>query len=794
MAIKMSALELETFKKNLDLLQPYNDHRLLDRLSKSLYQSSDYHYEVITGLESAICINKIQMYSRHSLEKECRALCNGIPLPDFYNCESMGQKYLDQVEFQLYPKRQAIREEQRAQQKAQSAENAAALAKLEERPAPQRVDTSSFPAIAQSLNIYSATDAAFTEHASPLTVTIYGVAAGHLAEYIHSHYPEVDINMVIINPAVTAIMLCLDPDMGKRLANSHVHLFWGTDETPVIPKSIVLPAEVNLAPEVNPNLKQRLVLANEHNYNKLLAAKRSRNINSVLAAYNFVYTKLAPQLRKDTFNRCDNIALLMSGPSLIDCYPKVKALRDKGIRLMACDSALPALEQMKIVPDIVVANDVGLYAYAGPRLEGSFVSPKAPRFLTHPEIYEKSSLIFTSKTHLLIPALFSGKKYIIYTKDMQRRDVKMDPEALTDLDLGSFCSLLMFDLALRQGAQKIYLFGFDTIPRIDSYHAGFDMEYDKEMMLRDGADYVPCNDGQMRKALHCYTRARLMFEKKLHNTRGISVINCSPYGAMIKGTILDVETKPIELDAKAIQIKEAEKMAAKAKLREARRLEKEKKKAATRKRGRTARSSIKPSIADAITAMERADAEAAAVAAEIVSEASESELVSSMASGTKNLTLHSALTLQRARLDEMREAREAKEKAELLRKRLSGATASTTEAMAIASEAAAAIKALVGVNPDDEDLGVVRRRRRRKLTEGEVAAPKGTGQHRRLTREELLSGADNELFKRTVDKSRDDDDDYYSRDDEPEPFMPNFGGDGYYQSEDDDYGDGNTEH
>ena len=101
MAIKMTAAELTTFKNNLEMLLPFHDHRLLNRLAQCLYSSSNYNYEVVEGLGRAISINQIQMYSRHQQEYECRALCSRIPLPQLYQGDSLQQAVLDGVPLSL---------------------------------------------------------------------------------------------------------------------------------------------------------------------------------------------------------------------------------------------------------------------------------------------------------------------------------------------------------------------------------------------------------------------------------------------------------------------------------------------------------------------------------------------------------------------------------------------------------------------------------------------------------------------------------------------------------------------
>ncbi len=531
MAIKMTSAQIDVFKANLERLVPYQDHELLNTLAKGLYTSSNYHYERIKGLNSAIVINQIQLYSRHNVQDECARLCANLPLPKLLQ-HQVAQDQIDTVEFAFYPKRRELRAAARAQREQESKDNEQLL---QAHPEPQPLDTSTFPKIARSLVITNVADPAYAHgYEEPPRVTIYGVAAGHVVEYLHSIYPELEIDVVVLNPEITAIMLALDDKMGQRLASPHTHLIMGNDDTQLAPNHVFLWPEVLLCPSSNLNLKQRITHYEERNYSRLIGLARRKVINSLLAQYNYPYYRVASQLLNNTFSPCHDIVLVFSGPSLTDSFERLVALKESGARIIACDTALPFLESQNFAPDIVIAADVGMYRLAGVDCDFS-----EPQFLVKRELYEHNALIFTAKTHLRLVALFSGKRYLLYTSDLARREVPKQENALTDLDLSSGSASIMLSLALKQQAWTIYLMGLDTVSQQSTYHAGIASDLDTIVTGNPNTDLVECNDGKMRKAMHAYTASRLYVESIIAKHPQVEFINCSSFGAVIKGCSRD---------------------------------------------------------------------------------------------------------------------------------------------------------------------------------------------------------------------------------------------------------------
>ena len=534
MAIKLTNDEITTFKNNLEMLMPYQDHELLNDFAKGLYSSSHYNFELIKGLGSAIAINKVQMYSRHDVQKECQRLCAHLPFKDLYAPHSY-QHSLDEVEFSLIPSRKALREQERVRKQEECERNDEILNHTIE---PTLIDTSDFPEISKGLHITNSSDQAFApEREAPPQVTIYGLSAGHVVEYITERYPTLEINVVILNPEVSAIMLSLDPQMGARLAKENVHLFLGDDDTPILPNRIILSPEIFVTPQVNSRLKQRLLYSMENEYEKLLARKREQELRNLILQYNYPNCLQAQQLSiKDLKTTCD-IALIMPGASLTESIKRLKELKTQGVTLVACDTALPFLEQHSIVPDILVINDIGIYKLVGKN--NALVEPQC-ELKSH--AYDKTMVIYTPKAHLFLLSCFRGKKRIIYTHDMRRMRIPVQEGAFTDLDISLSVSSLMASLAIKMQAKKVYIFGMDNVSsQNESYYAGFSLEALPYVQSRRiNTDIVMCNDGQERAALHQFTNYRIHFEDIVEQNQHIEFINCSPIGVIIKGCTLDM--------------------------------------------------------------------------------------------------------------------------------------------------------------------------------------------------------------------------------------------------------------
>lgn len=532
MAIKINSEEIATFKENLKLLMPYQDHDLLNSLAKGLYTSSNFTFNKVKGLSTCTAINNVHMYSRHNVMEECRILCSHLSFSRLYH-KPVCQDTIDSIEYSLFPNRQPLREKARAEFMEECERNDQILNSTVEQ---SHLDTSEFPELSQGLIITSSTDKSYTpERDDPPQVTIYGIAAGHVVEYLCSIYPELEINVVILNPEVTAIMLSQEPEMGRRLARKNVHLFLGNDDTEILKNRVVLMPEITLCPTSNSHLKQRLIFTMERNYHSLHQSKKRRSFSALLAQYNYIYSPMAQQLTYDTFGTADDIALVLPGTTLSDSMERIKELMESGIRVMTCLMALPFFEKNKIVPDIVMADDASMFRMLG-KLGG-----RDSIFMKKPDFYRDSTLVFTSKTHLIIPASFSGDKYLAYTRDLQRIGVPVTEGAITDLNFTSSISTAMISLALKMEVQRVYLFGLDTVTRSEGYYSTVTLDDEEVLMGVTSAltDTVECNDGRVRTALHAFTGYKLMIEEIIAKNPHVEFVNCSRFGAIIKGCVLD---------------------------------------------------------------------------------------------------------------------------------------------------------------------------------------------------------------------------------------------------------------
>lgn len=516
MAIKMSSEEIKIFKNNLQKMLPYQDKDIINLIAKGLYSSSSFSWDILKGLEQTIAINNIQLYSRHNVESECQQLCAHLPLPKL-QINQTSTPILEQVEEEIRPNIKKVRSEL----KKRFEEECEANEKILEQ---QQNDQ---------------------ENAPKFEVNVYGIAAGHVIEYLHKIYPNLQVNVYILNFEITAIMLCLDEKMGDRFANNHTKLIIGDYHTKIAENAVVISSELALMPENNAELKQRLRILIEQKYVNLVNRKRCHNLNALVSLYTLPYCQVAPQLKKDTLGQCDEIALLFPGFSLSENINHIKDLAKNGVKTIASDISLIYLEQQDFAPDIVVAPDLGIYKICG---KNSTIKDLA---LTKSSLYKNSIMLITSKTHLRIPAYFSGKNYLIYTDDLKHKKIEAQENVLTDLEITESSSSLIISVALSMKPKKIYIFGLDVVAKLDSFYAGINNAQELHLIKDDlNDDLVLCNDGKTRYANHSLNRARLHIEEIIEQYPSVDFINCSSFGALINGTRhLDFNARNRSLEA-----------------------------------------------------------------------------------------------------------------------------------------------------------------------------------------------------------------------------------------------------
>lgn len=544
MAIRLSPKEIDTFKRNLELMEDFQDRSLLKKLSSAVYQSSSFHYEIVTGASTSVAINNIQMFSRHNVVHECEQLCSHLPLPKIINQSTPANILLDEIEDTLYPKRRPLRDAERAAIVETLAPNERNVEVLSALMKPVKVDTRSFPKIAQDLEIVNAADSALNYgDQKPFTVTIYGVAAGHVVEYLHAIYPYLEINVVMLNPVATSIMLALDPDMGKRFASHRVHLIEANDDMAIEPNAVILVPEILLDRNTNSRIKLLLNNVLEERYQALIERKRHRKLVNIMANYNLPYLRIANQLTTKSFLPKEHAVLIFPGNSVIDAYSRIVRAKAKGARIITCDSALPMLEKLNCAPDIVVCHSYGIY-----QVSGEDTALFESLAFNNKDLYKKSALITTYKTHSLIPALFSGNKYLIYTPELAKLNIEKDPDAVTSLELSSSASSLMVELAALLGAKRISIFGLDVVYRLSTLHGS--VKNPSLYMLEPAEpqmDVVLCNDGRHRSALHDFVSYAFDLERLIAKHPEIDFTNCSDYGMKIRGaryvSALDAQKK-----------------------------------------------------------------------------------------------------------------------------------------------------------------------------------------------------------------------------------------------------------
>lgn len=540
MAVTITPQQQMTFKKNLETIAPYQSKDVIDELIRSIYLTSTINYSIGEGPEKPIILNGTQLYSGKNITAECKLLCSKQPLLRLYK-KLPCDKVLDNFQNEFNPDFVDDQEEVLKQQLQSIEHNEEILNALAH---PQKVDTSPFPEIARNLNIVNVSDRGSNEsNEPPLEIDIYGLCAAHLVEYIHNIYPTVTINVHLVNPSVTALLLAIEPRMGQRLAGEHVKLFLTNEDTLIKPNCIVLIPEIVLLPEHNILFKLRLNNYLEVRHFDLVTCKRAQRQADDMHKYTLEYAKKAEQFCVEHLGKADTICLVFPGRNMVRTFERLKELKEKGAYVIASDSSLIYLEQKDFVPDLVVANNKGFFKVAT-----KLSTMKSYTYLK-PDFYKDSTLLFTSRTHLLIPAAFTGKKYIIYSKDMGKAGIRKARNAMTDLNITpGTVGTIMMTLAHKMKAKTVYFFGLDGVFRSHVYYAGIDPTTNNRIIptfqresqkLDDRCDTIECGDGKERRAYHPLSMQRFMIEQLMAKYDDIEYFNVNLQSAVVHGATID---------------------------------------------------------------------------------------------------------------------------------------------------------------------------------------------------------------------------------------------------------------
>ncbi len=209
--------------------------------------------------------------------------------------------------------------------------------------------------------------------------------------------------------------------------------------------------------------------------------------------------------------------IVSAGPSLDEQISFLKESKgEKGI--IAVNTVLRRLFKERIIPDLVVAADQ--YVQMVEHIEGIG------------EQTEGIPMIAEWRLNWQYAEQYRGPICFVTVGE---KDISHIDENTWQVS-GSVAGLAL-EAAIRLGAEKVYLVGQDlAYPDGKTYAAG--MPYAADAQTR-GTILVPAVDGGLVPTSEAFNWFRIGLEEQIARTPGVTFINCSNHGALIRGCVSD---------------------------------------------------------------------------------------------------------------------------------------------------------------------------------------------------------------------------------------------------------------
>lgn len=253
-------------------------------------------------------------------------------------------------------------------------------------------------------------------------------------------------------------------------------------------------------------------------------------------------TKNYPYLKEIPHNRFQDlpVAVVANGPSLDDDLEYLKN-HESNFIIVACGTAVTALDQCNIIPDFYIA------------VERVDLISESLKFVTNRKIFEQTVNISMNVVHPLTLSMFSHS--IIVNKESESiqklfKDNNNINCHLRDIMICSNTNPLVANCALsiflNLNFRNYYLFGIDNgvlsenkVHSSKSLYFSGDQKFSDDEIMNTSVSsiaLVPGNFGNKILANSLFNECRNKIEQEIQKHAESSIFNCSN-GALIKGTI-----------------------------------------------------------------------------------------------------------------------------------------------------------------------------------------------------------------------------------------------------------------
>ncbi|MFK7893610.1 MAG: motility associated factor glycosyltransferase family protein [Granulosicoccus sp.] len=287
-------------------------------------------------------------------------------------------------------------------------------------------------------------------------VTLFGVGMGILPPVILNKLGQGGtLRVVPLNRCIFAQMLDR-VDMTSWLSHPSVELIDPEDVTELPAQPVISPALLSVS---EPNaewlrdcLQQWLSATHMASYQSSSHEACFRNIQS-----NILLCKADPDISElfasgDLSSEC---VVAGAGPSLERAYPKIKELQERGASVLCVDAALVPLLSADIKPDIVVSIE--------PR-------PMVQRFFEGLQSLDSSALVYFPVIAPEVLQMWPCRRWRAVSRNSLYDEFLSQCPTTALFSSGSVIHPTV-DVAVRTGAQRIYLTGADFCYPFDSTHA-----------------------------------------------------------------------------------------------------------------------------------------------------------------------------------------------------------------------------------------------------------------------------------------------------------------------------------
>lgn len=358
--------------------------------------------------------------------------------------------------------------------------------------------------------------------ASPV-LHVYGTGLGELQQVLLERTDLKLLKVHILNGALFALVLQL-LDQQQWLADPRVELVYAGDFPEIQLPFFALPAELVLADDFNAKIRDRLVSEVHLSFNNREFDPESPQIIQRLRESLELLRTDRDVAELFATGAGQEIYVIATGPSLVQHFDKLKALREQAQRPMfiCVDTAYKPLLEHGIKPDLVVSIDQKI----------------STRHLP-PENSDDITLVYLPLSDPQVLTAWKGARYVGYSASPVYAKVRQQINR-AELYVGGSVIHPAVDLAVKIGATRITLFGADFAFPMNKTHAGWN-DGDLGPAVGIAKHWVLDGHGQRVKTQLNFRSYLCELERYIAGHPQVRFFNSSRAGAMIVGTTFNRE-------------------------------------------------------------------------------------------------------------------------------------------------------------------------------------------------------------------------------------------------------------